>query len=186
MAGLSGSSEVKRGARGQRGFSYFWVLFAVALVGLGLTIAADVETTLRKREREQALLSIGRQFRHAFASYQRFQRAEGKREYPASLEELLRDPRAPGTLRHLRKVFVDPVTGKAEWGEVRLGGRLVGLHSLSAARPIKEDGFEPDDAAFKGREKYSEWVFTYPPDLLLNPPGSAASAPVELPAGLGR
>ena len=55
------------------------------------------------------------------------------------------------------------MTGREEWGVVRVGGRIVGVHSLSDARPLKQKNFEPDDALFDGRERYSEWIFAYPP-----------------------
>lgn len=67
----------------------------------------------------------------------------------------------------MRRIYSDPVTGKAEWGLVVVAGRVVGVHSLSQDMPIKVANFEPAEAAFAGKEKYSEWVFTYPPGLLV-------------------
>lgn len=94
----------------------------------------------------------------------------GARQYPATLDELLQDPRTPGITRHLRQVFVDPMTGKAEWGLVRVGGRIVGIHSLSERLPIKQAGFEDQDMAFAGKERYRDWVFTYPANLMASLP----------------
>lgn len=166
----------------QRGFAYLWVLLLVAFMGLGLTVAVEVDATLARRSQEQELLVIGHQFRNAIARYYEGPLAGGQREYPATLDDLLRDNRAPGIRRHLRKVFTDPMTGKAEWGLMRVGGRIVGVHSLSGATPIKQDHFEAQDMAFRGRGKYSDWVFTYPPDLLLRDaprqPETPASAPM--------
>ncbi|MFC5473798.1 type II secretion system protein [Paraherbaspirillum soli] len=150
------------------GFAYLWVLLLVAIMGLGLTVGVDIYTTSVTRDKEAELLAIGRQFRVAIGRYYETQLGSGgKREYPASLEDLLRDNRSPGLKRHLRQVFVDPMTGSAEWGLVRVAGRIVGVHSLSAKMPIKQDHFEADDMSFRGKEKYSDWVFTYPSDLLL-------------------
>jgi hypothetical protein len=64
---------------------------------------------------------------------------------------------------------------------VRVAGRIVGVHSLSSGVPIKQDGFEAEDAGLRGKQAYSEWAFTYPADLLLRaeasqPPAAAASA----------
>jgi hypothetical protein len=71
---------------------------------------------------------------------------------------------------------VDPMTVTTDWGLVMVAGRVAGVHSRSERRPIKQDLFEPDEISFAGKEKYSEWVFTHPPDLLMRPdPGSAAS-----------
>jgi type II secretory pathway pseudopilin PulG len=186
-------------SRRQRGFTYIWVLLMVALMGVGMTVAADVQTTLSQRDREKELLAIGRQYRSALASYYAARPpalalgpqtgmgagqpvsglppaaggapvpvngvppAAGSlsdpRGYPGSLEELLKDERFPGVRRHLRKIFVDPMTGKAEWGLVQVAGRIVGVHSLSTAVPIKQAGFESEDQTFSGAQSYAEWVF---------------------------
>ncbi|MCR6478742.1 type II secretion system GspH family protein [Variovorax sp. ZS18.2.2] len=193
-------------ASAQRGFTYIWMLLLIALMGVGMTVAADVQTTVSQRDREKELLAIGRQFRTALASYYaarlptagaagglplpsgmgpgqpvsglppaagggggaNFPGAGGQPAlppqndpsgYPASLEALLKDERFPGIRRHLRKVFVDPMTGKAEWGLVQVSGRIVGIHSLSTAMPIKQAGFEGDEQAFTGAQSYAEWIF---------------------------
>lgn len=151
----------------QRGFSFLWTLVLVAMLAVGLSAATEIYQTSLHREQERELLAIGRQFRQALAGYYETQLVAGKREYPAALEDLLRDRRFPGMKRHLRKIFVDPATGKAEWGLVRVGGRIVGIHSLSDRPPIKRENFDQDDIAFQGKEKLSEWVFLYPPGLIV-------------------
>ncbi|WP_187364376.1 type II secretion system protein [Massilia genomosp. 1] len=168
------------GMRGQGGFTYLWVLLLVAFMGLGLTVAVEVDATAARRERERELLIIGRQFQTALGRYHESELTAGKKDYPASLEELLEDRRFPGVRRHLRKIFVDPMTGNAEWGLVMLGGRIVGVHSLSDKTPIKQAGFAPEHAALRGKQKYSEWQFLYPPDLAMSEPaagGAGAAAP---------
>lgn len=161
----------------QRGFSYLWVLLLVALMGIGLTVAAEIDATAAQRDKEQQLLAIGRQFRTAI---ERYHEASNVKEYPASLDDLLVDPRVPGVRRHLRKIFVDPMTGRAEWGLVKVAGRIVGVHSLSERQPIKQANFEADDFGFTGRSKYSEWVFTYPADFNeATMPGQAVKPQVQ-------
>jgi type II secretory pathway pseudopilin PulG len=165
------------------GFAYLWTLLLVAFMGIGLTVAAEVHTTSARRSQERALLNVGHQFRTAIQRYYESALVAGQHQYPASLEDLLRDNRVPGIQRHLRQVFVDPMTGKAEWGVVRVAGRIVGVYSLSEQVPVKVDNFDAEDMAFRGKKKYSEWVFTYPVDLLLRDPakpavpGQGASAP---------
>jgi hypothetical protein len=151
----------------QAGFAYLWILLMVAFMGLRLTLAVEVTATATQRERERQLLSIGRQFRTALGRYYDVQMTGGRHEYPATLEDLLQDHRVPGVRRHLRKVFVDPMTGESKWGLVIVGGRIVGIHSLSEKQPIKQDGFEADEISFVGRHRFNEWVFAYPADLLL-------------------
>jgi type II secretory pathway pseudopilin PulG len=155
--------------RAQTGFSYFWLLFLIALISLGLSIAVEVEVMAAQREKEKALLATGRQFRTAIERYTNTQAVPGRYEYPTSLEDLLLDDRLPGVHRHLRKIFIDPITGKNEWGLVRLNGRIVGVHSLSDNIPIKQGLFEADEARFEGKQKYSDWTFTYPPELSIGP-----------------
>jgi type II secretory pathway pseudopilin PulG len=150
-----------------RGFAYLWMLFLVALIGLSLAAAVHLDATATQRSRERELLATGRQFRQAIARYHdtRFS-ANQPHEYPAKLEDLLQDPRSTPLRRYLRQIFVDPMTGKPDWGLVKLNGRIVGVHSLSEKTPIKQDNFEPEDALFRGKSSYAQWVFTYPADFV--------------------
>lgn len=160
----------------QRGFSYLWVLFLVAFLGVGLTVAVEIEATATQRDKEKELIAIGRQFRTAIGRYWEIQLPDNRHEYPATLGDLLEDKRLPGVKRHLRKLFVDPMTGQAEWGIVRVGGRIVAVHSLSEKAPIKQDGFEAEDMDLRGKQKYSEWVFAYPFDVMLRTQAGANTA----------
>jgi hypothetical protein len=70
----------------------------------------------------------------------------------------------------MRAIPVDPLTGESKWGLVRSPeGWIIGVHSLSEARPIKVSNFEPEFASFEGKEKVSEWVFSALPVLLQRP-----------------
>jgi type II secretory pathway pseudopilin PulG len=161
-------SDIRPQFRGRnRGFSYIWLLLFIAFMGYGLTVVAEIQSTVSQREKERALLAIGRQFREAIRRYHETQATGTKKEYPASLDDLLKDPRYPGIKRHLRQIFVDPITGQPKWGLVKVGERIVGVHSLSGLTPIKQDNFELEDMQFRGKQKYAEWVFVYPSDLLL-------------------
>lgn len=151
----------------QGGFTYLWVLLMVAFMGVALTLAAEVDQTITNRDREKGLLAVGREFQRAIGNYYESQQVGGKKEYPASLDDLLQDPRFPGVKRHLRKIYTDPVTGKSEWGIKRVGGRIVGIYSLSEKEPIKQANFEIGFEYLQGAKKYSDWVFSYPSDLIL-------------------
>jgi type II secretory pathway pseudopilin PulG len=147
----------------QRGFAYLWTLMLVAFMGVGLTIAADLYATAMRRDKERELLFIGHEFRHALERY--YTAAAGQNQYPLTLEELLKDPRFPNARRHLRRLYADPITGKAEWNLILQQGRIVGIRSLSMQRPIKQDNFDDDDAGLARKSRYADWVFTYPHDL---------------------
>ena len=145
------------------GFTYIGLLFFVALMGAALVAVAQVWHTQAKRDKEAELLFIGNQFRRAISLY--YERAPGGlRQYPKQLNDLLQDPRYPNVQRHLRKLYIDPMTGKAEWGLVRApDGSILGVYSLSDEAPLKTAGFTGLDAGFVDSVTYREWKFAYLP-----------------------
>jgi len=144
----------------QTGFTYLTVLFAVAFMGLGLALAGEVWQTTLARDREIELLYAGNQYRRAIERYY----VSGPRQFPGTLEDLLKDPRKPGTERYLRKLYFDPMTGKSEWGLVKgPEGGIVGVYSLSEGAPKKVANFAFANREFEGATKYSDWKFVYNP-----------------------
>lgn len=142
----------------QAGFTYLTALFAVAILGGGLALAGEVWETSVKREREAELLFAGHAYR---AAIERYFLSGPQRQYPRGLEELLEDPRRPGTERYLRKLYPDPVTGKPFELVKAPDGGIVGVHSTSEAAPLRVAGFRKRDAAFEGAAKYSDWKFVH-------------------------
>lgn len=98
----------------QQGFVYLWALYTVALAGIAMAAAAHVWQAKSLREKEAELMFIGEQFRLAIKSYQ----STGTKQYPQTLEDLVEDKRTPNVVRHLRKIYVDPMTNTTEWGIV--------------------------------------------------------------------
>lgn len=145
----------------------------VALMGVSLAITSEMYLTSVQREKERELIFIGREFRDAIGRYYETVGAGAQRQYPVSLEDLLKDPRFPNARRHLRRIYIDPMTGNGKWGTVLVNGRIAGVYSLSEKTPIKQDNFESAESSFRGKEKYSEWRFTYPPELQLISPAQA-------------
>lgn len=147
----------------QSGFTYLGALFAVALMGFGLAQIGVVWHTAQQRDKERELLFVGHQFRKAIAAYYQKTPGVGKR-YPRTLEALLQDDRFLVPLRHLRQVYADPLTGKAEWGTVPASdGGIMGVYSLSEDMPVKTGGFADADKDFEGKSKYAGWKFIYMP-----------------------
>jgi len=145
---------------GQRGFTYLTVLFVVAMMAGGLALIGEVWHTSNLREKEADLLHVGNEYRRAIERYY----LTGQRQYPKNLVDLVKDPRQPGTVRHLRRLYPDPITGKDEWGLVKSAdGGFAGVYSLSEDAPLKSAGFAVRDAAFEGKGKYSEWQFVFAP-----------------------
>ena len=142
----------------QRGFTLLGLLFLVAGLGVSLAALGTVWQNVNQREKEAELLFVGDQYRRALLSYYR-QAPGGDQHYPKKLGDLLRDPRFPNTVRHLRRLQPDPVTG----GDFILvrdpEGGIKGLHSAAVAAPKKTAGFAPEYARFEGATHYSDWVF---------------------------
>lgn len=165
-------SESMRATAGRvGGFTYAGVLIAVALIGVGLAVTGEVWQTTVQRERERELLFVGDEFRRAITQYYESTPGTGK-QFPKSLDDLVRDSRYPTTRRYLRKVYPDPMTGKREWGLVKgPGDGIMGVYSLSRKTPIKRGNFPPDYAAFNNAESFAAWQFAY-----ANPSGAAGGA----------
>jgi len=147
------------------GFTYLGALFLTAVLGAGLAATSLIESRVMQREREQELIFIGQQFTNAIGQY--YQRSPGAQKlYPRTLEDLLLDTRYISTLRHLRRLYPDPFTGKPAWGPVAApDGGIMGVHSLAARKPLKSGGFQGDLAPLNGAQTYADWKFVYRPQL---------------------
>jgi type II secretory pathway pseudopilin PulG len=143
----------------QRGFTYLGILISVAVIGAGLAAFAELASHAAQREKEAELLFRGNAFRAAIASYY-----SKESRYPQSLEQLLEDKRYPMPVRHLRKLYADPMTGEANWGLLEApGGGVMGVHSRSGSRPIKTGNFRLPDQDFEQAESYADWKFFHQP-----------------------
>lgn len=174
--------------RGETGFTYLGLLILVAILALATSGTLTLGSIVQRREAEQRLLEVGDAYRQAIASYLNSSPA-GDRRYPGALAELLKDPRYPGVRRHLRQLYPDPITGKNEWGLVAApGGGIMGVHSLSDAKPIKIADFELENESFEEATRYSQWVFVARPLTQRRGPFAAQGArspgvaPATLPA----
>ena len=146
-------------ARRARGFTYIGLLILMAIIAIAATASIQLGSVTQRRHAERELLFLGTQFRAALTSYA-LASAPNQPRFPRSLEHLLRDPRVPGLRRHLRRVPIDPLTGKDEWGIVRSAdGYIVGIHSLSDAAPIQHGNFDAEFAEFAQASSYRQWVF---------------------------
>jgi len=147
----------------QRGFTYLYVMFVVAVMGASLAVAADFWQLAQQREKERELLFSGHQFRRAIETF----RARNSGKLPHELQELVLDPNWPVTQRYLRKIYVDPMTGRADWSLIRDGqGGIVGIHSQSGGKPIKAGNFRLQDGEFAEADTYAQWRF------IANPPAA--------------
>jgi len=189
------------------GFTYIGILLAVATLGVFLAVVGDVWRTAQQREAERDLRFIGEEFRRAISRYYEATPGAAKM-YPRSLQDLVSDNRFPGIRRYLRRIYVDPITLRREWGTVAADdGGVAGVYSLSQAEPLGQltpvapGAAEPPagtaqnsttpaaagkpsplaGAADEERKpRYSDWKFIYsPPVKTAPPPASAAEAPIR-------
>ncbi|CAD7377098.1 type II secretion system protein [Xanthomonas arboricola] len=152
------------------GYAYLYLLFAIALLAIAVTGIASLDLLARRQAEEHELLRIGHEFRTALFSYRQ---AHPSRQFPLELKDLLEDRRGGALRRHLRRLYVDPVTRQAEWGVIRQAGQIIGVHSLSERTPMKIANFEPEDAGFDGAQTYAEWTF------LTTEPSAAPMVPTQ-------
>ncbi|NPC58144.1 type II secretion system protein [Caenimonas soli] len=161
--------------RREHGFAYVLLLIAIALLGLVASVSLSLGAAMARRDAERQLLAIGLELQQALRSYAGIPAgailpAPGRG--PRTLEDLLRDPRAPGIQRHLRQLYTDPLTGRADWGLVRDGqGYILGIHSMAEGQPIQRTAFAPTLAGFEEAGSYRNWVFglPLPPETLRHP-----------------
>lgn len=149
-------------ARREGGFTYLGLIILVTVIGLVGAATLKIDSLLRRASAEQELLEAGAAFGEALRTYAEAT-PKGQPAQPPSLKELLKDPRFPGVRRHLRKIFVDPLTGKAEWGIVwaNPGDRkgVLAVYSLSKAKPLKQAHFDARFPGFENKQHVSDWKF---------------------------
>jgi len=160
----------------QHGSILVFVLIAVMLLGLLSGIAGSSWQTIVQQAKEQELLWRGGQIRNAIGSYYLTAHGGGKASYPSTIEQLLKDPRFAGTKRHLRRHYLDPMTGE-DWDLIKEpGGRITGVRSLSQQEPFKKGNFSSENEKMVDKTKYAEWEFVYVPEKKNAVPAKPAEA----------
>jgi len=175
--------------RTQSGVTYLFMMTAVVVMGLLLTVAAKQYKMAIQREAEADLLQQGIEIQTALMGYSAAMKASGGQQedyYPVTLDQLTRPPRP-----FLRKPYLDPMTGKP-WDYIRAPtGGIMGVRSRSRDETIKRGDFPPAVRHFEGLTRYSDWVFQHPnpstsgggsPQPSGGPPGTPPSAPGSQPS----
>jgi hypothetical protein len=105
------------------------------------------------------------------------------------LKFLLQDPGTAGTVKYLRRLYKDPITGKDFVPVLDANQNIIGVASSSEDQPLKTGNFPEELKVFLAdKKKYSEWQFVYgtqpaaipgsvtglpgTPPLPLTPPGN--------------
>ncbi len=141
-------------ARQARGFTYLLLLFALVAGSSALAALATAWTTAAQRQRELESQFRGQQIADAIGRYMLATPADrsdsdgtagplAAAQGPTELAELLQDPRSAPTLRHLRRLYEDPLTGQADWVLLRnTQGRIEALHSRSRQPALLTRGLD--------------------------------------------
>lgn len=173
---------VARRSHRDAGFTYVGLIVFVAILGMVGAATVKVDGLLRRAAAEQELLEIGAAYSAALRSYAAAT-PKGFTPVPPTLQDLLKDPRFPGTRRHLRKIFVDPITGGTAWGIVYQGDGVgvLAVYSLSQAKPLKVANFDARFPHFENREHLSEWKFSAAEGVPVAPGKQPADVPPLMP-----
>jgi general secretion pathway protein G len=109
--------------RRARGFTLIEMVVAITILLILTGLAVPVVKLSVKRERERELRYDLWMLRDAIDRYKdaadlgAFQTKVGTEHYPPDLDKLVEGEDVAGKkLRFLRKIPIDPMTGKAEWG----------------------------------------------------------------------
>lgn len=112
--------------RGLRGFTLAELVMVVALVSIMTAVAVPTARFAVKRERESELRFALRQMRNAIDEHKRLadqgmiQVELGTEGYPKDLDLLVKGVSIVGQVnkkKFLRRIPIDPMTGKAEWAK---------------------------------------------------------------------
>ena len=144
----------------ERGVTYLFLMFAIALIGLSTTVAAKQWKAMVQRELEADLLYKGIELQNALALYSATMKAgrvTTAEVYPQSLAELTRLPKP-----FLRKAYMDPMS-HGDWLYLRSPtGGIMGVRSKSRGTPFKKHDFPQVVRHLEGRPSYYEWIFQHP------------------------
>jgi type II secretory pathway pseudopilin PulG len=158
---------VKRLLESSDGFTLIAAMVAVVIIGIMAGAASQSWRTIMQRDREEELLFRGTQYRDAIAKWHKPRGTPGQPKPPPrplrDLRDLLQDPNTPETVRYLRRLYPDPITGKdfeVIMGDASSQG-IVGVKSSSQDPPLKRGNFPDDLKAFADKDKYSDWQFNY-------------------------
>ncbi|WP_053936052.1 type II secretion system protein [Amantichitinum ursilacus] len=140
------------------GFTYIWALMVLVLLSVALSVVGPIWSAQVRREREQALIRTGFLYAAAIENY--YNQSPGSlKQYPSDLTQLLRDGRYVSTMRYLRALYADPVSGRAFVPIKNAQGAVVGVASASPAAPLAAAGWTDGQHALPPAAHYADWQF---------------------------
>ena len=143
----------------QGGMILLVVILFIAVSSVASSALVVSHETESRRQREEQLLFAGDQFRQAIQRYYNTVPPGGTRSLPRSLDDLIEDRRFTVPVRHLRRIYLDPMTGRADWQFVNAGQGIIAVHSSSQREVLKTRGFPKGYEQFEGARTYADWIF---------------------------
>jgi type II secretory pathway pseudopilin PulG len=125
-----------------RGFTYLGLLLLIAVSGAGLAALGSQWSHQLQRERERELRFRGGEIQAAVARYRQVSGPGLPRAWPQTLEDLLDDRRSGEPRHHLRRLYADPFTGRADWRLLsapppRPGAPALGFAGVRSRAPVQ-------------------------------------------------
>ena len=151
---------MKNNRLNRKGFTYLAALMMVIIIGIMLGAVGQMWNTVMQREKEEELIFRGRQYKDAITRW--YKPRAGKQPTPLrKLDDLLSDPNSLTTVRYIRRLYKDPITGK-DWKIFNDPNKgIQGVASTSEDKPLKTKGFPDDLSDLSGKTRYSDWLFMY-------------------------
>ncbi|RNC69160.1 MAG: type II secretion system protein [Desulfuromonadales bacterium] len=177
-----------------RGFTFIGALMIVVIMGIMLGITGTTWRMTMQRERETELLFRGLEYQRAIQKWHNYTSmapgaaAASRPIKPLNdMKDLLSDPSSLERKRYLRRLYLDPITGK-EFTEIRdkqKGRGIIGVASTSEEKPVKTGGFEKQLKHLENKDVYNKWVFGILDAVSQSAAGTVTGAgtPVGAPAG---
>ncbi|MFQ5848640.1 MAG: type II secretion system protein [Candidatus Methylomirabilales bacterium] len=135
---------------GQGGVAYIGLLLAIVLIGITTAALTPMWSTMVRRDKEAELLFRLGEFRRGIAAYR-----QDHGRYPAKLEDLLEDRTQLRLRRYLRRIYPDPMTGKADW---RLEFIVDKTGTVSGIRDLHSQSDAEGFRTVPGKgTRYSDW-----------------------------
>ncbi len=120
------------------GFIFPLLLLGILIIGITAAAVGEVWSTQVKRDKEAELLFRLSEFRRGILQYRLIHN-----RFPQELKDLLLDRTQITTRRYLRRIYTDPMTGKADWkltlvvDPTGANSGIQDLHSQSKAKSLK-------------------------------------------------
>lgn len=146
-------------AKRSSGFAYVMVLVVLALMGTTMAVVGTMWQAERHRLQEDELLRIGAAYAEGIRSYQSISQGH-LRQFPPSLDALLLDQRFAGTVRHIRRLYPNPLNPLLPWGVIRGDdGTVRGVYCPSDEVPLKRIGVDLGNVQLMPATHYRDWKF---------------------------